>query len=290
MRLYSVLQGDVAHVGVETEFGRVAIIPHSVVGGMQALIDGGATGLAAVERWASSATTVALTEITGLAPLPVPVRDVICVGKNYHEHANEFHRSGFDSTSAQAIPDAPVIFTKATTSIAANGAQIRASIDPTKTIDYEGELGVVIGIGGTAIAPEQAYRHVFGYTVINDVTSRALQKRHGQWFVGKSLDGFCPMGPCIVTADEVDAVDDLLLTTHVNGELRQQARVSDLIFDIPTLIATLSSTMTLVPGDIIATGTPAGVGIGFEPPKYLSSGDRVRVEISGIGILENAIV
>ncbi len=213
----------------------------------------------------------------------------MCVGKNYHEHAAEFHRSGFDSTGPQAVPEAPVIFTKATTAVIANGETIAAGIDPTATVDYEGELGVVIGRRGRGIPASEAYGAVFGYTIINDVTSRALQKKHSQWFIGKSLDTFSPMGPCIVTPDELGEIGAVSLVTTVNGEVRQNAFIRDLIFDIPTIIATLSATMTLMPGDVIATGTPSGVGIGFSPPRYLKTGDQVRIEISGIGVLENPV-
>lgn len=226
-----------------------------------------------------------------LAPLPRPVRDIFCVGKNYDAHAREFHRSGFDSSGgAEALPQYPVIFTKATTSVSGPGAPIPAYKDPTATVDYEGELAVVIGTGGSGIAAANAFDHVFGYMVLNDVTSRDLQKRHQQWVIGKGIDGFCPCGPWLVTRDAVPDVRALRVTTDVNGERRQDAPVADLIFDIPTLIETLSASITLLPGDIIATGTPVGVGIGFTPPRYLKPGDVVRVEITGLGALENPVV
>jgi 2-keto-4-pentenoate hydratase/2-oxohepta-3-ene-1,7-dioic acid hydratase in catechol pathway len=161
--------------------------------------------------------------------------------------------------------------------------------DPTGSTDYEGELAVVIGLGGRNIPPESAYEHVYGYTIVNDVTARTMQSRHKQWFLGKSPDGFCPMGPCIVTADDIPDVKRLRLVTKVNGEVRQDATVDQLIFDIPTLIATLSSVLTLKPGDVIATGTCAGVGIGFTPPRFLKSGDRVSISIDPIGTLENPV-
>ena len=156
----------------------------------------------------------------------------------------------------------------------------------TQMVDYEAELAVIIGKGGRGITKENSWDHVWGYTIINDVTARDLQKNHKQWFLGKSLDGFAPMGPWAVTADSVDATN-LTVSCHVNGELRQKANTADLIFDIPTLIATLSAGITLQPGDIIATGTPAGVGIGLTPPRFLQSGDRVEITISGIGTLAN---
>jgi 2-keto-4-pentenoate hydratase/2-oxohepta-3-ene-1,7-dioic acid hydratase in catechol pathway len=184
----------------------------------------------------------------------------------------------------------PVIFTKATTSVIGPHDPIPAHLDPTSSVDYEGELTVVIGKGGRGIRAQDAFEHVFGYTIINDVTARTLQHRHKQWFLGKSLDGFCPMGPAVVTRDEVPDVRALQLLTRVNGELRQDAPVADLIFDIPTLIATISLGTTLLPGDLIATGTAAGVGIGFDPPRYLKAGDEVAVTIEPIGTLTNPVV
>ncbi|HET7159201.1 MAG TPA: fumarylacetoacetate hydrolase family protein [Burkholderiales bacterium] len=226
------------------------------------------------------------------APIPRPAKNILCVGKNYHDHAQEFHASGFDAgatAGASAIPDLPIIFTKWPNSVIAAGEPIPSADDYTHSTDYEGELTVVIGVGGRNISKANAYQHVYGYTIVNDVTSRTLQNTHQQWFLGKSLDGYCPMGPCIVTADEIKDVTQLRLLTHVNGELRQDAYVSQLIFDIPTLIETLSRVMTLEPGDLIATGTCAGVGIGFKPPKFLQPGDRVEVTIDPIGTLENPV-
>jgi 2-keto-4-pentenoate hydratase/2-oxohepta-3-ene-1,7-dioic acid hydratase in catechol pathway len=155
-------------------------------------------------------------------------------------------------------------------------------------VDYEAELAVIIGRGGRAITRDAAMSHVFGYTIINDVTARDLQRRHKQWFLGKGIDGFGPMGPWIVTADEIDG-SNLRITCRINGELRQNSSTADLIFDIPALIEAISKSVTLAPGDIIATGTPEGVGIGFDPPRFLRDGDVVEVEIEGIGILKNAV-
>lgn len=242
------------------------------------------------ESWAArGGARHALADVRLCAPIPEPRRDIFCVGKNYRAHAAEFHSSGFDSSAKEAVPSAPVIFTKATTSVVGPGDAVRGSLDPTGSVDYEGELGVVIGKRAFQVPLDRAMDHVFGYVVINDVTSRELQKKHNQWVIGKGLDTFCPMGPWIVTADEAGDPRAMALETRINGEVRQNARVSDLIFDIPTLIATMSATMTLLPGDIIATGTPEGVGIGFTPPKYLASGDRMAVTISGLGTLENTI-
>jgi 2-keto-4-pentenoate hydratase/2-oxohepta-3-ene-1,7-dioic acid hydratase in catechol pathway len=233
---------------------------------------------------------VPLADIRLLAPIPRPHRNIFCVGKNYRAHAREFQGSGFDASASEDVPPHPVVFSKVPGSVLEPGAPIRLSVDPTGTTDYEGELAVVIGLGGRGIGRADAFDHVYGYTIINDVTCRELQKRHRQWLIGKSLDGFCPMGPTLVTADEIPDPGALRLRTEVNGEVRQDAPVSDLIFDIPSLIETLSAGMTLEPGDIIATGTCAGVGIGFRPPRYLAAGDRVAVTIEPIGRLENPVV
>jgi 2-keto-4-pentenoate hydratase/2-oxohepta-3-ene-1,7-dioic acid hydratase in catechol pathway len=243
----------------------------------------------ALGRHLGKAPLTPLKDVKILAPIPRPRRNIFCVGKNYVEHAKEFASSGFDATAKEVVPEFPVVFTKQPTSVIASGDRIPAHLDDTKTVDYEGELAVVIGKGGRAIPAARAMSHVFGYTIVNDVTSRELQQKHRQWAIGKGIDGFCPMGPVIVTADEIPDPAALRLRTFINGELRQDALVRDLIFDIPTLIATISRYITLEPGDIIATGTPAGVGIGFTPPKFLKRGDKVRIEISGIGVLENPV-
>ncbi len=231
-----------------------------------------------------------LGDATFAAPI-VPPRNVMCVGKNYHAHAHEFTRSGFDSSAkdaSEAIPIAPIIFTKAPETVIGNGEDIRYPVGLSDAIDYEAELAVIIGKGGRGISSADALDHVFGYAILNDVTARDLQAKHKQWFIGKSLDTFCPLGPWIATADEVD-VTNLRLQCWVNGELRQDANTADLIFNVPTIIETLSQGLTLRPGDVIATGTPAGVGIGFDPPKYLFPGDEVAIEISGLGRLVNRL-
>ena len=234
----------------------------------------------------------ALSDVRLLAPVPRPRRNVFCVGKNYFEHAREFAGSGFDTSVTRPgddIPTDPIIFTKVPECVIAPGAPIGIPSDVSTAIDYEAELAVIIGEGGRRIPESQAMAHVWGYTIVNDVTARTLQNRHKQWFLGKSLDGFCPMGPCIVTSDDIRDVTTLRLETRVNGELRQNAEVSQLIFDIPTLIEQLSRVMTLEPGDLIATGTCAGVGIGFNPPKYLQPGDSVSITIEPIGTLTNPV-
>jgi 2-keto-4-pentenoate hydratase/2-oxohepta-3-ene-1,7-dioic acid hydratase in catechol pathway len=249
----------------------------------------GVAALIGSERMPREMSAVPLAHVTLEAPLPRPARNIFCVGKNYHAHAREFAQSGFDSSAAASeIPAHPIIFTKAPESVVGPDVAIEIDAKVSEAIDYEAELAVIIGTGGRGIRAADAMRHVWGYTIINDVTARDLQSRHSQWFIGKSQDTFCPMGPWVVTADEVDLAA-MSVRCFVNGEKRQDASVSDLIFDIPTLIATLSAGITLMPGDVIATGTPVGVGIGFKPPKYLVSGDVVRVEIDQIGYLENPV-
>ena len=230
---------------------------------------------------------IPMAEVTLFAPIRRARRNIMCLGWNYAAHADE---------SAQAtgrdvpLPEHPIVFTKAPSTI--NGPYDDFVYDASLTdrIDWEVELGVIIGVGGKAIAVERAHRHVFGYTVINDISARDLQRRHQQFFLGKSLDGACPMGPWIVTTDEISDPQDLALRTYVNGELKQNGHTSDQIFSVAETISILSRGMTLVPGDIIATGTPDGVGFARTPPEYLSDGDVVRCEIEGIGFIENRIV
>jgi 2-keto-4-pentenoate hydratase/2-oxohepta-3-ene-1,7-dioic acid hydratase in catechol pathway len=257
---------------------------------MNAFIALGGNGLARARRAVRSGDgRLPAASVKILAPIPRPARNILCVGKNYHDHAKEFHASGVDASGKETVPEVPVIFTKWPNSVIGTGDPIPSANDFTDSTDYEGELAVVIGEGGRNIGKKDAYDHVYGYTIVNDVSARTLQNRHRQWFLGKSLDGYCPMGPCIATADEVKDVSQLQLVTQVNGELRQSAFVGQLIFDIPTLIETLSRVMTLEPGDLIATGTCAGVGIGFDPPKYLKQGDVVAITIEPIGTLENPV-
>lgn len=233
---------------------------------------------------------VALKGVKLAAPVGPLAKNVICVGKNYHDHAQEFARSGVDqSGDKQEVPADPVIFTKSTSSLADPSQKISASSDPTHTVDYEGELGVVIGKRCKNIKRAEAFDYVFGYTIVNDVTARAVQQRHKQWFLGKSLDGFCPVGPWLVTRDEFGVPDAQELATFVNGERRQFAKLRDMIFDVPSFIETVTAYVTLEPGDLLATGTPAGVGIGFDPARYLVPGDVVKISISGIGELTNPV-
>ena len=259
---------------------------------VQALVAAG--DAVAAEVWAlaqqAQAANVAcrpFAEVRPQAPIPEPLRNILCLGKNYLEHAQEVGAKMQQSTRP---PEHPIIFTKATTSVTAPGEPIPAYQELTQKLDYEAELALVIGNGGRDISEADAWGHVFGYTAINDVSARDLQKIHYQWFRAKSLDGFAPMGPVLVHHSVMPAPQDITVKCFVNGELRQSETFDRLIFDVPRIIATLSSGMTLLPGDIIATGTPAGVGMGFTPPKYLQPGDEVVVDVTGVGELRNPVI
>ena len=221
-----------------------------------------------------------------LAPIPVPRRDLICLGKNFAAHATEFAAAMGDK---EDVPEAPVVFTKATTAVCGPNATVYVDPEITQEVDYEVELAVVIGKGGRSIARHDAFAHVAGYTVLNDITARDLQQRHKQWFLGKSLDGFAPMGPVLVTADGLTDPTNLTLSCWVDDERRQHAPARQMVFDIPFVIETISKVMTLQVGDIVAMGTPEGVGMGFNPPRYLHHGAVVVSEINGIGRLRNTI-
>jgi len=231
---------------------------------------------------------LARAEVALLPPIQRPPRNLFCVGKNYREHAREFADSGFDTASTSAVPPHPVVFSKLPGAVIGDRDSIFYPEGLSEALDYEAELAVVIGRAGRSIPRAEALSYVFGYTIVNDVTARDWQHRHGQWFLGKSFDTFCPMGPALVTADELDP-SALDIRCWVNGELRQEANTRDMIFDIPTLIETISAGITLQPGDIIATGTPAGVGVGFKPPRFLQRGDEVEIEIEGVGRLVNDV-
>ncbi|SIT40739.1 conserved hypothetical protein [Paraburkholderia piptadeniae] len=292
MKLITFRHADGSRVGALA--GDRVIDLHDAAGGrdMNGLIDdwprlAGEIGAAVRE----ARTTLPLADTKLLAPLPQPRRNVWCVGKNYHDHAREFAGSGFDSSAAQgAVPTVPIVFSKPPGAVSGPGDAIDSSLDPMASVDYEAELAVVIGKAGRVSASDDPMSFVFGYTLVNDVTSRGLQKQHSQWLLGKGIDGFCPMGPTLVTADEVHDVGSLTIACEVNGERRQHASLADLIFDIPTLIRTIGRSISLVPGDIIATGTPAGVGLGFDPPRYLRAGDSVCVMLEPVGVLENPVI
>ena len=218
---------------------------------------------------------------------PINGRDILCVGKNYAAHATEFNKSGYDSSDKTDQPTHPVIFTKRFSSIIADGDDIYSHPKFTSTIDYEGELGVIIGKTGFRIPEADAMDYIWGYTICNDVTARERQRDHKQFYIGKSPDTFGPMGPIAVPIERLRM--PLTIQTRVNGALRQEASTDDLIFSIPYLITTLSEGQTLMPGDVLATGTPAGVGFGQNPPTYLEPGDEVSVSITGLGSLTNRI-
>jgi 2-keto-4-pentenoate hydratase/2-oxohepta-3-ene-1,7-dioic acid hydratase in catechol pathway len=221
------------------------------------------------------------------APIPRPAKNVFCLGLNYISHAQEASRA---RDRAFKPPQAPVFFSKTPTTLKGPFDDVIWDSAATDQVDYEAELGVVIGVTGKNIPRAEALRHVFGYTVVNDVSARDLQFAHGQWFKGKCLDGFCPMGPVVVTTDEFGDPQAKRIMLRVNGLTKQDATTADMIFPVDVTIESLSKGMTLEAGDLIATGTPAGVGLGRTPPEYLRDGDIVETEIEGIGIMRNRIV
>lgn len=243
------------------------------------------------QREATPIITLPLADVHLLPPIERPSKNIICIGKNYPAHAVEFSGSGYDSSSEgkdDVLPKYPIVFSKAAGSMVGAFDDICPPWELSEQIDYEAELGVIIGRDGRDIAREDAYDYVWGYTIINDVTARDLQARHQQWLLGKSLDTFCPIGPWIVSADELDPTN-LTISSWVNGERRQHANTGEMVFDIPAIVSAVSAGITLRVGDIIATGTPAGVGIGFDPPRFLKAGDSVRVAIESIGEITNTL-
>jgi 2-keto-4-pentenoate hydratase/2-oxohepta-3-ene-1,7-dioic acid hydratase in catechol pathway len=226
-------------------------------------------------------------EVRWCPPIPHPPKNVFCVGRNYAGHAAESARA---RGAEVKIPKIPVFFTKAPTSVSGPFDDIPWDRSATQQVDWEAELGAIIGVAGRNIRKDEAMSHVFGYTVVNDVTARDLQNSHGQWFKGKSLDAFCPMGPYVVTADEFGDPHTKGIALRVNGVMKQQGNTRDMIFPVDTLIESLSQGLTLEPGDIIATGTPDGVGFARTPPEFLRDGDVMETEVEGIGVLRNRIV
>lgn len=263
-------------------------------GSLQALIEGGDAALGRVADLLSRAASgdprleaLAVDAPALLAPLPRPKKNVFCVGRNYAEHIAEGARA---QNTKVAVTEVPVYFTKPCTAVIGPNAAVPIFPHVSAQIDYEVELAIIIGKPGRDIPKDRAHDHIWGYTILNDITARDVQRRHGgQYFKGKGLDGSCPMGPVVVTRDEMTDPQNVALRTLVNGELRQNGTTAQMIFDIPTLIASLSEGLTLEPGDILATGTPSGVGYAMEPPNFLKDGDVVTCEIDGIGRLENPV-
>lgn len=225
--------------------------------------------------------------LTVLAPIPRPRKNIFCVGRNYREHIIEGNLAR--GRKADDFPKALELFTKAPTTVNGHGAAVSRRADLTGMLDYEVELAIVIGREGRDIAVEQAFDHVFGYTIVNDITARDLQVRHGQWFKGKSLDGTCPIGPVVALRSAIPDPNALEIQLSVNGELRQSSNTSDMLFSVAQIISEVSAGMTLEPGDIIATGTPSGVGLAFNPPRSLNVGDVISARIEHIGELTTTI-
>lgn len=239
------------------------------------------------DRPSISETGHPLDQVRLHAPIPRPLKNVFCLGLNYTAHMEEAARA---RGRQLRVPEVPVFFTKPPTAVSGPYDPIPWDPAVTEQVDYEVELGVVIGVGGKNIPRAKALEHVFGYTVVNDVSARDLQQKHLQWFKGKSLDGFCPMGPSLVTADEFGDPQKKQVSLRVNGVTKQSSTTAQMIFPVSAIIEFLSQGMTLEAGDIISTGTPEGVGLGRTPPEYLRNGDWVETEVEGIGVLRNQVV
>lgn len=282
MQLASIWIGQAERWGV-VEGKTVYLAPENAgtPASLRGLIEAGG-GLPDSTAW----ERVPLAECELRAPIPEPRRNIMCLGLNYADHAAESQGTTPDQVE---LPASPVVFTKATTTVTGPHAAIPVDPRVTRRLDWEVELAFVIGRGGRFIAREEAMAHVFGYTVVNDLSARERQKHHKQFFLGKSMDGSCPMGPWITTADEIPDPHALAVRSTVNGEIKQDSNTSNLIFDIPRIIEELSTVMTLLPGDIIATGTPAGVGFARTPPEYLHAGDVVECHIEDLGSTRNTI-
>lgn len=243
--------------------------------------------LSAAQAAESSGASVPLSQVELLAPIPRPRQDVVCLGMNYKEHLEEASRYNTDAF-AKEKPVA-VYFSKRVTRAVDPEGFIESHRDVVARLDYEAELAVILGKTAKHVRPEEAGDYIFGYTVLNDVSAREVQTGHKQWYLGKSMDGFTPMGPCIVTADEIAYPPALEITARVNGELRQHSNTRLFLTTIAEALAELTACMTLLPGTILATGTPAGVGMGFDPPRFLKPGDMVECAIEGIGVLRSTV-
>ena len=279
MKLVTYLQNGKEQVGL-LEGETVRPLPYD---SMNALIE-----TAAVKKLPSQAgESVPLDAVRLLAPIPRPRQDVVCLGMNYHDHLKE--AAQYDAAAFTKEKPVAVYFSKRVTEAVPPEGIIPSHRDLVRRLDYEVELAIVIGKTAKDVKPEEAGDYIFGYTVLNDVSARLLQTEHKQWYFGKSLDGFTPMGPCLVTADEFAYPPVLDISAKVNGELRQSSNTGNLINSITDVLVELTRGMTLLPGTIIATGTPAGVGMGFDPPKFLEAGDIVACTIQSIGTLRSTV-
>jgi 2-keto-4-pentenoate hydratase/2-oxohepta-3-ene-1,7-dioic acid hydratase in catechol pathway len=261
------------------------------INSMQAVIEYASETMPLIKKLASEAggqCWLPLSATKLCAPITEPKRNILCLGWNYADHAKE--SSSAKGVHIEDLPQHPIVFTKATTTVNGPYDDIVYNDQVSRRLDWEVELGVIVRKKGRYIEQQDALNYVFGYTVINDVSARDLQKRHQQFFLGKSMDGTCPMGPWIITADEIADPQNLPLRCVVNGVVKQQASTNQQIFSVANVISTLSKVMTLLPGDIIATGTPSGVGFARTPPEYLAPGDVVECEVEGIGKIVNKIV
>jgi 2-keto-4-pentenoate hydratase/2-oxohepta-3-ene-1,7-dioic acid hydratase in catechol pathway len=284
MRLITFRAGGRSSVGVVRDDDEVVEVDQA--GDMLSLIDAGAAGLSAARSALSSTRAKAhrLDSVELLSPIPMPRGNVVAIGRNYQAHAKE-------GAAAGKAPEPPTVFTKATTTVA--GPYDDVVIDPqvSDQVDWEVELGVIIGVAAKNVASADALPHIFGYVALNDVSARDIQFGWGgQFFKGKSIDGYCPMGPWIVTQDEVGDPQHLRLQLHVNGVKKQDGNTRDMIYPVDALIEWVSKGMTLLPGTIIATGTPDGVGVYRKPPEFLKPGDVMETEVESVGKLRNRIV
>lgn len=276
------------HIGALRADDHEIVVLDSVAPSMLALIDGGAEALdQAKAALAAAANVVARADVRLLSPIPRPKQNVMCLGMNYVAHAIESLRA---RGSEIKLPEFPVFFTKALNTVCGDGDSVPLDPNVTSQLDYEVELAYVFGRSAKNVKKADALDYVFGYTILNDISARDLQNRHQQFFKGKSLDNSGPIGPCIVTADEIPDPATLAIKLRLNGELRQNSHTGDLIFDIPSSIEYLTLGTTIEAGQIVCTGTPAGVGMGLTPPAYMKAGDVVEAEIEKIGVLTNHIV
>ena len=285
MKLYTVIFQSQTFPAMETKPGVLVRLPYDTMNAL--LTDDPAHRDETLSAASKSGDTIPLSDCRVLAPIPSPRQDVICLGMNYQKHkteAEQFNKEAFTREKARAV-----YFSKRANACPGPGDPIPGHFDIVDSLDYETELAVILGKDAVRVAEADAFDYVFGYTIVNDVSARNLQTGHKQWTFGKGLDGFTPMGPCIVTKDAFAQPPAQAIRTWINGELRQDAVTDELIFGIAHIIHELSQGMTLQAGTVIATGTPAGVGMGFDPPKFLKKGDVVKCFIEGIGELENTV-